>query len=65
MTDHFVALAKAINSTMPVKNTITDQGAVAYWQWHKDMMAIANVCASYNGNFDLAKFVSEACKGEI
>jgi hypothetical protein len=60
---HFVALASALRDKMPIKESVTETGHVAYWQWHRDCEAVALVCGHFNAGFDSVKFLA-ACKGE-
>ena len=55
---HFKALAKALDDSRPhvARNA-------EYIQWQEDCRNIAEVCLSFNENFDIIKFI-HACKGE-
>lgn len=66
---HFIKLAAALKASkpLPVDRTQTDLlpdaeyvSLTSLTQWRIDVRAVADVCASFNGNFDRVRFLS-AC----
>lgn len=58
---HFEALAAALNGVGPLSEDTTSKQAI---QWLSDVDAVADVCASFNPNFDRARFL-QACGVEV
>lgn len=55
---HFNLIALSLNGTRPEDNWDANKKV----QWNLDVKVIANVCGSFNSNFDYHRFI-DACGG--
>lgn len=66
---HYIKLAACLNQTKPIRDDSRKGVEVMLYaqsatQWQKDVEAVADVCASDNGNFNRARFLA-ACGLEV
>lgn len=56
---HFERIASELRYNKPNKRKRS-----AYEQWRRDVVSMANVCASFNGTFDRMRFL-HACDYDV